>query len=226
MSSLPPQALEKVAAYMKSPRFLKMPINNKMAKWGNKKEVMILQDSTGMSKAIRARASLQHRGPSGPCPHLPHEPPEEQLLCRERDSAAARAALENPACGTPVISRYSFWLDLVHVRNAETDRGATTDTAINYEISGYQQNWMSRFFQTFRAARRGDPDVQGDDSPGFHGHVQGHQGQVTITLRGDGQTHLSMRLDSKDASVPVTIDPSCEDCGSCGRKCRGSLWPW
>lgn len=35
---LPPQALEKVAAYMKSSRFLKMPINNKMAKWGNKKE--------------------------------------------------------------------------------------------------------------------------------------------------------------------------------------------
>lgn len=34
----PPQALEKVAAYMKSSRFLKMPINNKMAKWGNKKE--------------------------------------------------------------------------------------------------------------------------------------------------------------------------------------------
>ncbi|XP_062450924.1 glutathione S-transferase Mu 1-like [Rhea pennata] len=31
-------ALEKVAAYMKSSRFLKMPINNKMAKWGNKKE--------------------------------------------------------------------------------------------------------------------------------------------------------------------------------------------
>ncbi|XP_059686973.1 glutathione S-transferase Mu 1-like [Gavia stellata] len=32
------KALEKVAAYMKSSRFLKMPINNKMAKWGNKKE--------------------------------------------------------------------------------------------------------------------------------------------------------------------------------------------
>ncbi|NWW81522.1 GSTM3 transferase, partial [Climacteris rufus] len=32
-----PQALEKVAAYMKSSRFQKMPINNKMAKWGNKK---------------------------------------------------------------------------------------------------------------------------------------------------------------------------------------------
>uniref|UniRef100_U3JJW5 glutathione transferase n=1 Tax=Ficedula albicollis TaxID=59894 RepID=U3JJW5_FICAL len=30
-------ALEKVAAYMKSSRFQKMPINNKMAKWGNKK---------------------------------------------------------------------------------------------------------------------------------------------------------------------------------------------
>lgn len=38
MLPLPPQALEKVAAYMKSSRFLKMPINNKMAKWGNKKE--------------------------------------------------------------------------------------------------------------------------------------------------------------------------------------------
>lgn len=35
---LPPQALEKVATYMKSSRFQKMPINNKMAKWGNKKE--------------------------------------------------------------------------------------------------------------------------------------------------------------------------------------------
>lgn len=32
-----PQALEKVAAYMKSSRFQKMPINNKMAKWGSKK---------------------------------------------------------------------------------------------------------------------------------------------------------------------------------------------
>lgn len=32
-----PQALEKVAAYLKSSRFQKMPINNKMAKWGNKK---------------------------------------------------------------------------------------------------------------------------------------------------------------------------------------------
>uniref|UniRef100_A0A803VXF1 glutathione transferase n=1 Tax=Ficedula albicollis TaxID=59894 RepID=A0A803VXF1_FICAL len=31
------KALEKVAAYMKSSRFQKMPINNKMAKWGNKK---------------------------------------------------------------------------------------------------------------------------------------------------------------------------------------------
>ncbi|NXV63604.1 GSTM5 transferase, partial [Molothrus ater] len=31
-----PQALEKVAAYLKSSRFQKMPINNKMAKWGNK----------------------------------------------------------------------------------------------------------------------------------------------------------------------------------------------
>nr|XP_026654246.1 glutathione S-transferase Mu 5-like [Zonotrichia albicollis] len=30
-------ALEKVAAYLKSSRFQKMPINNKMAKWGNKK---------------------------------------------------------------------------------------------------------------------------------------------------------------------------------------------
>eukprot|EP00076_Gallus_gallus_P034161 XP_024999699.1 glutathione S-transferase 2-like [Gallus gallus] len=31
-------ALEKVAAYLKSSRFQKMPINNKMAKWGGKKE--------------------------------------------------------------------------------------------------------------------------------------------------------------------------------------------
>ncbi|NXY22761.1 GSTM3 transferase, partial [Atrichornis clamosus] len=37
MSCLPTQALEKVAAYMKSSHFQKMPINNKMAKWGNKK---------------------------------------------------------------------------------------------------------------------------------------------------------------------------------------------
>lgn len=32
------QALEKIAAYMKSDRFIKTPVNNKMAKWGNKKE--------------------------------------------------------------------------------------------------------------------------------------------------------------------------------------------
>ncbi|XP_040854547.1 glutathione S-transferase Mu 3 isoform X6 [Ochotona curzoniae] len=30
------EALEKIAAYMQSDRFFKMPINNKMAKWGNK----------------------------------------------------------------------------------------------------------------------------------------------------------------------------------------------
>uniref|UniRef100_A0A3B4FAM5 glutathione transferase n=1 Tax=Pundamilia nyererei TaxID=303518 RepID=A0A3B4FAM5_9CICH len=30
------KALEKIAAYMKSPRFMKAPINNKMAKFGNK----------------------------------------------------------------------------------------------------------------------------------------------------------------------------------------------
>lgn len=32
------QGLEKIAAYMKSNRFMKTPVNNKMAKWGNKKE--------------------------------------------------------------------------------------------------------------------------------------------------------------------------------------------
>ncbi|KAK5923554.1 hypothetical protein CgunFtcFv8_000513 [Champsocephalus gunnari] len=32
------EALEKIAAYMKSDRFMKTPVNNKMAKWGNKKE--------------------------------------------------------------------------------------------------------------------------------------------------------------------------------------------
>jgi len=32
------EALEKIAAYMKSNRFMKTPVNNKMAKWGNKKE--------------------------------------------------------------------------------------------------------------------------------------------------------------------------------------------
>eukprot|EP00063_Salmo_salar_P014963 XP_013989798.1 PREDICTED: glutathione S-transferase Mu 3-like [Salmo salar] len=32
------EALEKIAAYMKSSRFIKTPVNNKMAKWGNKKE--------------------------------------------------------------------------------------------------------------------------------------------------------------------------------------------
>uniref|UniRef100_A0A6I8MYR8 Glutathione S-transferase n=1 Tax=Ornithorhynchus anatinus TaxID=9258 RepID=A0A6I8MYR8_ORNAN len=31
------EALEKIAAYMRSDRFIKLPINNKMAKWGNKK---------------------------------------------------------------------------------------------------------------------------------------------------------------------------------------------
>uniref|UniRef100_A0A4W4FVM4 glutathione transferase n=1 Tax=Electrophorus electricus TaxID=8005 RepID=A0A4W4FVM4_ELEEL len=33
------EALEKIAAYMKSSRFMKTPVNNKMAKWGNKKEL-------------------------------------------------------------------------------------------------------------------------------------------------------------------------------------------
>ncbi|XP_070766398.1 glutathione S-transferase mu, tandem duplicate 1 isoform X2 [Enoplosus armatus] len=32
------KALEKIAAYMKSNRFMKTPVNNKMAKWGNTKE--------------------------------------------------------------------------------------------------------------------------------------------------------------------------------------------
>ncbi|XP_051913368.1 glutathione S-transferase Mu 3-like [Hippocampus zosterae] len=32
------EALDKIAAYMKSNRFIKTPVNNKMAKWGNKKE--------------------------------------------------------------------------------------------------------------------------------------------------------------------------------------------
>ncbi|XP_077401519.1 glutathione S-transferase Mu 4-like isoform X2 [Vanacampus margaritifer] len=32
------EALEKIAAYMKSNRFIKTPVNNKMAKWGHKKE--------------------------------------------------------------------------------------------------------------------------------------------------------------------------------------------
>lgn len=31
------QALEKIAAYMQSDRFFKMPINNKVAQWGNKR---------------------------------------------------------------------------------------------------------------------------------------------------------------------------------------------
>lgn len=31
------EALEKIAAYMKSDRFMKTPVNNKMAKWGNKR---------------------------------------------------------------------------------------------------------------------------------------------------------------------------------------------
>lgn len=30
------QALEKIASYLQSDRFFKMPVNNKMAKWGNK----------------------------------------------------------------------------------------------------------------------------------------------------------------------------------------------
>ena len=34
---LPLQALEKIAAYMQSDRVFKMPINNKMALWGNKR---------------------------------------------------------------------------------------------------------------------------------------------------------------------------------------------
>lgn len=32
------KALEKISAYMKSSRFMKTPVNNKMAKWGHKKE--------------------------------------------------------------------------------------------------------------------------------------------------------------------------------------------
>ncbi|XP_020785437.2 glutathione S-transferase Mu 3-like [Boleophthalmus pectinirostris] len=32
------EALDKIKAYMKSDRFIKTPVNNKMAKWGNKKE--------------------------------------------------------------------------------------------------------------------------------------------------------------------------------------------
>lgn len=32
------KALEKISAYMKSSRFMKQPVNNKMAKWGNKTE--------------------------------------------------------------------------------------------------------------------------------------------------------------------------------------------
>ncbi|KAF7668796.1 hypothetical protein LDENG_00287180 [Lucifuga dentata] len=32
------EALDKIAAYMKSDRFMKTPVNNKMAKWGNVKE--------------------------------------------------------------------------------------------------------------------------------------------------------------------------------------------
>ena len=31
------QALEKIATYMQSDRFLKMPVNNKMAQWGNRR---------------------------------------------------------------------------------------------------------------------------------------------------------------------------------------------
>ncbi|KAK7135817.1 hypothetical protein R3I94_014479 [Phoxinus phoxinus] len=32
------ESLEKIAGYMKSSKFMKTPVNNKMAKWGNKKE--------------------------------------------------------------------------------------------------------------------------------------------------------------------------------------------
>ncbi|RXN08538.1 glutathione S-transferase Mu 3-like protein [Labeo rohita] len=32
------ESLEKIAEYMKSSRFMKTPVNSKMAKWGNKKE--------------------------------------------------------------------------------------------------------------------------------------------------------------------------------------------
>uniref|UniRef100_A0AAR2K109 glutathione transferase n=1 Tax=Pygocentrus nattereri TaxID=42514 RepID=A0AAR2K109_PYGNA len=32
------EALEKISAYIKSSKFMKTPVNNKMAKWGNKKE--------------------------------------------------------------------------------------------------------------------------------------------------------------------------------------------
>nr|XP_020473748.1 glutathione S-transferase Mu 3-like [Monopterus albus] len=32
------EALEKISAYMNSSRFMKTPVNNKMAKWGNKKD--------------------------------------------------------------------------------------------------------------------------------------------------------------------------------------------
>uniref|UniRef100_A0A3B4A9N3 glutathione transferase n=1 Tax=Periophthalmus magnuspinnatus TaxID=409849 RepID=A0A3B4A9N3_9GOBI len=32
------EGLDKIKAYMKSNRFIKTPVNNKMAKWGNKKE--------------------------------------------------------------------------------------------------------------------------------------------------------------------------------------------
>ncbi|KPP56202.1 hypothetical protein Z043_126224 [Scleropages formosus] len=32
------ESLEKITTYVKSERFMKTPVNNKMAKWGNKKE--------------------------------------------------------------------------------------------------------------------------------------------------------------------------------------------
>ncbi|KTF90892.1 hypothetical protein cypCar_00014887 [Cyprinus carpio] len=32
------ESLEKIVEYMKSNKFMKTPVNNKMAKWGNKKE--------------------------------------------------------------------------------------------------------------------------------------------------------------------------------------------
>lgn len=37
LGGLPLQALEKIAAYMQSDRFFKMPVNNKMALWGCKR---------------------------------------------------------------------------------------------------------------------------------------------------------------------------------------------
>ena len=48
------QGLEKIAAYMKSKNFIKSPVNNKMAKWGNKKEWK-------PQIVVRASATLQSR---------------------------------------------------------------------------------------------------------------------------------------------------------------------